>query len=98
MTTRLKHKHGDWLVKCDVCGFTIYASQALKGIDRQKGLIVCRQDYDGKQEQDKQPRIRETRPLPFTRPDTMPTTNYHTPLTTDPDFFADPTRPASFDE
>jgi len=84
---------GKWLVKCDVCGFVKYNDELIPGIDRQKGLLVCAEDYDGAQAQDKTPYIRPDKPVPFTRPETYETTFYHTPLTSEPDYFEPPDNP-----
>jgi hypothetical protein len=38
---------GDRLVDCDVCGLTYRRSEVRRGVmGKQKGLIVCRYDFD----------------------------------------------------
>ena len=43
------YRAGDNWVVCDVCGCDVYASEAK---ERWDGLVVCRQDWEPRQEQD----------------------------------------------
>lgn len=80
---RHKHKKGDWLVECDVCGFTIYASQSYHGTDKQTGLVVCKADYDAVNQQDHPRPAKDNQNVPFSRPQHLATSNEDDPY--DPD-------------
>lgn len=49
MPPRNRHKSGDWLYRCQRCGFTVYASQTRK---EWTGLRVCGRCWEPRHPQD----------------------------------------------
>ena len=57
---------GDYNVICDVCGFKIKRSKALKRWD---GAIVCKDDWEPRHPQDKIKAIKEKQTVKDARPE-----------------------------
>ncbi len=79
---RIRHpeyRPGDHLAICDRCGFTMWASEAMKTWD---GLLVCKDDYEPRHPQDfvrarvDQQRVNDPRPYPEDVFVTVPEVNY----------------------
>lgn len=59
-------KAGDYNVICDVCGFKYKASQLKKRWD---GAMCCPEDWEPRHPQDYVRGVKDSPPLPFTRPE-----------------------------
>lgn len=62
-------KSGEWTVYCQVCGKSLFASEAQKRWD---GLIVCSDDYETRHPQDLIKVRHEDQSVPFSRPRKTP--------------------------
>lgn len=60
------YKQGDYNAICDECGFKFKASELKRRWD---GLMVCKADWNPRQPQDFVRGTVDSKPLPFTRPE-----------------------------
>lgn len=71
------YKPGDWNAICDECGFKFKGSELRKRWD---GYMVCKDDWEPRHPQDFVRGVKDSQPLPWTRPEA-------------PDVFRDPEVP-----
>jgi hypothetical protein len=59
-----EYRPGDWIVDCDVCGLTFWASELKK---MWNGSMVCRDDFNERHPADFPKVVRDDQRVPFTR-------------------------------